>query len=162
MHFKTSSVKWRPFCLGLNMLMLTLLVLTLDYSRRTRSIPQQLMPWPLASPGNHQSWYWLRRVIASPSTTRTHLNNRSGRYAEQYYTSLSFISVDAPYKTPIRLKSFLWIFPYPNLIKKPMGFDVPNGVNIKVRTVYLAFQILLQFQDPQSDHQVLRTFFEGV
>ena len=119
------------------------------------------MPLPLASPGNHQSWYLLRRVIASLSTTRTHLNNRSGRYAVQYYTSLSFISVDAPYKKPIPLKSFLWIFPYPNFIKKPMGFDVPNGVNIKVRTVYLTFQILLQFQDPQSDHQVLLTFFWG-
>ena len=37
--FENVAVKWRSFCLGLNVLMLALLVLTLEYSRKTRSIP---------------------------------------------------------------------------------------------------------------------------
>ena len=49
MHFKMSSEKWQPFCLGLNVLIhqnvVTLLVVRLEYSRRTRSIEWLLIPW---------------------------------------------------------------------------------------------------------------------
>ena len=37
---------------------LTLLVLRLEYSSRTRSISWLPMPWLLVSPGHQQPWYW--------------------------------------------------------------------------------------------------------
>ena len=38
---------------------LTLVVLRLEHSGRTGSIPWLLMAWLLVSPGHQQSWYWL-------------------------------------------------------------------------------------------------------
>ena len=60
MRFKASSAKWRPFCLGLNVL--------------TRSISWLLMPWLLASPGHQQPWYWLCRIGRSFSYSRRNFN----------------------------------------------------------------------------------------
>ena len=48
MHLKMLSAKCRPFCLNLNVLIL--LVLRLEYSVRTRSISWLLMHWLLALP----------------------------------------------------------------------------------------------------------------
>ena len=59
MHLKMSA-KWRPFCLGPNVL--TLLVLKQEYSGITKSIPLLLMSWLLVSPGHQQPWYWPYRT----------------------------------------------------------------------------------------------------
>ena len=55
MHLKILSAKWQPFCLSLNVL--SLLVLKLEESRITQSVPWLLMPWFLVSPGHPQQWY---------------------------------------------------------------------------------------------------------
>ena len=70
--FKVSSAKWRPFCLGLNVL--TLLVLRPEYSGRTRSIPWLPMPWLLVSPNHQWSCYWLSGINRSLLSTRKFLN----------------------------------------------------------------------------------------
>ena len=74
MRLKVSSAKRRPFCLGLN----ELIVLRIEYSGRTRSIPWLQMPWLLASPGHQQSWYWLlvHRIYRLLSSTRRIPNTR--------------------------------------------------------------------------------------
>ena len=46
MHLKLSSAKRRPFCLGLNVLILWL-----------------LMSWLFVLPGHQHSWYWLCRIF---------------------------------------------------------------------------------------------------
>ena len=53
---------------------LTLLVLTLEYSKRFRSIPWLLLPWLLTSPGHQQPWYWLCSINGSLSSTRKNFN----------------------------------------------------------------------------------------
>ena len=63
MHVKMSSAKWRPSCLGLNVL--TLNVRGLSYLGLFRSISWLLMPWLLTSPGHQQPWYWLCRISRS-------------------------------------------------------------------------------------------------
>ena len=73
MHLKTSSAKWRPFCLGLNVL--TLLVLEPEYSIKNRSLLQLLMPWLLAWPCHEQPWYWLYMINRFLSSTRKDLNH---------------------------------------------------------------------------------------
>ena len=57
MHLKMSSAKWRPFCLGL--IVLILVVLKLVYLGITKSMPWLLMPWFPALP-RHQR---LRRSV---------------------------------------------------------------------------------------------------
>ena len=37
----------------------TLPAWAIEYSMQSRSIPRQLMPWLLTSPGHQLSWYWL-------------------------------------------------------------------------------------------------------
>ena len=59
MHLKM-SVKWLPFCLGLNVL--TLNVRGPSYLGLTRSISWLPMPWLLTSPGHQQPWNWLCRI----------------------------------------------------------------------------------------------------
>ena len=56
-HLKTSSAKWWPYCLDLNVLIL--LLRRPECFGRTWSISQLLMPWLLASPGHQQQCYWL-------------------------------------------------------------------------------------------------------
>ena len=60
MHVKMSSAKWRPSCLGLNVL--THLLLKSEYFVITRSIPLLLMSCHLLSPCRQQPWYWLCRM----------------------------------------------------------------------------------------------------
>ena len=84
MHLKMSSGKWRPFCLGLNVLRMSLThwipgtcscnvrcaiskqILVhrpsgseTRYSSKMRSISQLQIPWLLALPGHLQPKYWL-------------------------------------------------------------------------------------------------------
>ena len=68
MHLKMSSGKWRPFCLGLNVL--TLNMRGPSYLGLTRSISWLLMPWLLTSPGHQQPWYWLCKICKSWSYLR--------------------------------------------------------------------------------------------
>ena len=67
----------------------------------------------------------------------------------------------------ITLFSFCEYFHQSNFIQKNIiTFDVSNGVNVThvhcALWVHRAFQIPLQFLDPQSDHQVLPNLFWGV
>ena len=52
------------------------------------------------------------------------------------------------------------------IYQKTIIFDVLIGVNVgvlhRVLWAYPAFQVLLQFQDPQFHHQVLLNFLWGV
>ena len=68
MYLKMSSGKWRPSCLGLNVL--TLLVLKPEYSGITRSIPWLLMPGLIVSPGHQLPWHWLWWTNGSLSSMR--------------------------------------------------------------------------------------------
>ena len=68
-HFKTSSGKWWPFCLCLNML--TFLV-KLEYSRRTRWITWMLMQ----SSEHQQPWRWLCCTNSSLHSMGKNFNNR--------------------------------------------------------------------------------------
>ena len=45
------------------------------YHGRTGLIPSLLMPWLLASPGNHQPWYGVCKIDRSPSPTRKNSNH---------------------------------------------------------------------------------------
>ena len=56
--------------LPISLTMLTLLVLTSDYIRRTRSIPCLLMPRLPASPGHQRPLYWLCSIYRSLSLMR--------------------------------------------------------------------------------------------
>ena len=66
-------------------MILTLLVLKLEYSRITKLIPWLLMPWRLVSPGHQQPWHWLCRINRSLFSKRKgfnclhNLNFRNGR-----------------------------------------------------------------------------------
>ena len=62
MHSNKSYAKWRPFCLGLNVLTKTLNVRGPSYLGLTMSISWLLMPWLLTSPGHQHPWYWLCRI----------------------------------------------------------------------------------------------------
>ena len=85
LHLKMSSVKWRPFCLGFNVLtlyMLNWIQETQIYTQAFCIIPQQsnglghwnkslmqtrtclylhalLMTWWCKEPGHQQAWYWI-------------------------------------------------------------------------------------------------------
>ena len=48
----------------------TLLMLRLEYCRRTGSIPWLLMPWLLVSPGHQQPWHWWCRINESLPSIR--------------------------------------------------------------------------------------------
>ena len=67
----------------------TWLVLWLECSRMTRSIPWLLMLWLLRSPGHQQPWYWLFRV------------NRSLSFMGKDFTYLCYWSVGKWYKMQI-------------------------------------------------------------
>ena len=56
MDLKMSSAKWRPFCLGLNVL--TSLVLSLEYSVKNKPMPRLLMPWALLQYKDCLSQVW--------------------------------------------------------------------------------------------------------
>ena len=43
--------------------------------------------------------------------------------ANQYYRNLPFISINVSFRKTVQLKTFLWIFPYPNFIKNTIAFD---------------------------------------
>ena len=64
-----SSAKWRPFCLGLNVL--TFWLRRPEYSGRTGSKPWLLGHWLISSPGHQHPWYWPWRMVWSLSSIRT-------------------------------------------------------------------------------------------
>ena len=51
--------------------------------------------------------------------------------ANQCYGNLPFISINVSFKTTLSLKTFPWIFPYPNFTINSITFDVYNGVNVR-------------------------------
>ena len=67
-HLKMSSAKWRPFCLGLNVL--TLVVVRLECSGITRSLPWRLMTCLLTLPG-----YWQPNYRQVSNVRRTLVEN---------------------------------------------------------------------------------------
>ena len=79
MHLKMSSGKWRPFCLGLN-------VLIHFNANVVNSMPDETMemPWWLASPGHEQTWWtvWdendngeIRDYIMASKVCPSYFNN---------------------------------------------------------------------------------------
>ena len=52
----------------------------------TRSISWLLMPWPLASPGHQQPWYWLCKIGKSWSFTRRDFNYLWHVSVEEWHT----------------------------------------------------------------------------
>ena len=66
---KVSSAKWRPFCLGLNVLnRLT------EYSGRMTSV-SRLVIWLIALPGYQQLWYWFCAEWIFLSSTAVNFSN---------------------------------------------------------------------------------------
>ena len=104
MHLKMSSAKWRPFCLGLNVLSfiawrryiqwniapqlsaLTLNVRGPGYFRLTRSVPWLLMSGLLTSSGHQQPWYWLCKIGRFLSYLRKDLNYLRRINVEKWHT----------------------------------------------------------------------------
>ena len=71
MHSKTSSAKWRPFCLGLNVIIVTEVVprvpsgvILITYVHQTRIVPRWQPPG-LAGTTQSVLTYWLMLVISS-------------------------------------------------------------------------------------------------
>ena len=72
---------------------LILLVLKLEYSGITRSIPWLLMPWLQKEPGHQQPWYWIFRINGSLASMRNYCtacailllqNDRNYKYTFNY------------------------------------------------------------------------------
>ena len=69
MHLNVISAKFQPFCSGPNVLRF----LVPEYLMKLAQ-PWLLMPWPLASPGHQQPWYWPCSITRSLSIMRTDYN----------------------------------------------------------------------------------------
>ena len=72
MQLKMLPANCQPFCSGL---ILSLLLLKLEYSGRTGPIPWLLMAWLLVSPGHQQPWYWPCTINMFLSVRRKNFNN---------------------------------------------------------------------------------------
>ena len=90
MSCHTYSYKWLPVHqLGeLYATWLAILVLRLEFSGRTRTIPRLLMAWLLASPGHQQPWYWLCRINRPLSSLRKGYNHLCQLSAEKWWNML--------------------------------------------------------------------------
>ena len=53
---------------------LTCMVLRLEYSGKSRSIPWLMMPWLLALPGHRQPWHWLYKINRPLGSIRKDFN----------------------------------------------------------------------------------------
>ena len=71
-------------------------------------------------------------LVLSFDTKMSHLKRRwKVSRANQCYGNLPFISINVSFWKTVSLKTFIWIFPYPNFIKNTNTFDVSNGVNVR-------------------------------
>ena len=64
---------------------LTLLVLRLKYTTRTRSISWLLIPWLLTSPWYHQTWYWPYEMCRPMSSIKKDFHHRYHFSAEEWF-----------------------------------------------------------------------------
>ena len=51
------------------------LLLRLEYSKKSGSVPWLLMPWLFASPGHWKSWYQVYMMVRTLSSIRTDFNH---------------------------------------------------------------------------------------
>ena len=111
MHFKISSAKWRPFCLDLNVLTLSLM-LRLAYSTRTTSKHCRWCPGPLrrqdlSSHGTDYTWgytYLRCRDFMENANTVESLSN-AVQYIMLFHRTLQWLKSNInqnlnPQKTP--------------------------------------------------------------
>ena len=73
------------------LMLLTLWVLSPEYSERSRSIPLLLMSWFLVSPGHKQPQYWLCRTNGSLSSARKNFNDLYHNNLNKYYKIYIFL-----------------------------------------------------------------------
>ena len=100
-----------------------------------------ILTWPgmTSSPTSHVSLNDITQhfslnsfLLISFDTKMCHLKRRREILrAEKYYENFPFISTSESVKKTVQLKTFLWIFPYPNVIKNILIFNVSNGVNVR-------------------------------
>ena len=110
----------------------------------------------------HHSTFFLKLVSCALIWYKmSHLRRRQEILrANQCDGNLAFISINVSFRETVPLKTFPWIFPHPNFIKKTITFDVSNSVNVsfvrRVLQAHPAFKVLLQFL---YLYQVLLNFF---
>ena len=98
-------------------------------------------------------------ILACPGITPSFTSHGSPNDTTQYFI-FQFVFV-LSFETNILL-----MYPHSHFIKFTITFDILNGVNVRfvhrVLWASRAFQIFVQFLDPQIDHQGLINLFWGV
>ena len=103
----------------------TFLVLKLEHSGRSWSIPWLLMPWLLALPGHQQPWYWLNKINKSSTATRKdfyslcHLN--FARWKKKYPYFLCFLKTNSAWQGS---SPFCIFFPWVPASALPTSWEV--------------------------------------
>ena len=146
--------------LPISLTMLTLLVLTSDYIRRTRSIPCLLMPRLPASPGHQRPLYWLCSIYRSLSLMREDFKylccvsfTKSSKIQRYFYISSNKFSTQ-------KVKQLFWCSSVYHVFFIQCSWFVPQRSAIVTRSNITLMHTILQWQSQIGLNELRHEFID--